>query len=103
MLVEWPHAAVSRPAWSGFAYVTLVSQLVGFFAWYHGLALGGIARVSQTQLLQLFMTLVASSILLGERLDLRMLAYGAAVVATIAVGMRLRVVRKADTVEQIQP
>ena len=103
MLVEWPHAAVSRPAWSGFAYVTLVSQLVGFFAWYHGLALGGIARVSQTQLLQLFMTLVASSILLGERLDLRMLAYGAAVVATIAVGTRLRVVRKADTVEQIQP
>ena len=96
--VEWPRATVSAPAWIGFGYVTLVSQLVGFFAWYHALALGGIARVSQTQLLQLFMTFAASAWLLGERIEPRMLAFGAVVVATVAVGTRLRVRRTAGPV-----
>ncbi len=93
VLVEWPRASVPWSAWAGFAYVTLVSQLLGFFAWYHGLAIGGIARVSQTQLLQLFMTLAASAVLLGERLDPRMLTYGAAIVAIVAAGTRVRVNR----------
>ena len=96
MLVEWPRPAVTWPAWAGFAYVTLISQLIGFFAWYHGLALGGIARVSQIQLLQLFMTLAASAFLLGERIEPRMLAYGTAIIAMVAVGTRLRVGRNAN-------
>jgi drug/metabolite transporter (DMT)-like permease len=91
LAVDWPRASVPLSAWAGFAYITLISQLLGFFAWYHGLAMGGIARVSQTQLLQLFMTLAASSLLLGEPIEPRMLAYGAAVVASAAIGTRLRV------------
>ena len=39
-------------AWAGFAYVAVVSAYVGFFAWYKGLAEGGIAAVGQVQLLQ---------------------------------------------------
>ncbi len=77
-------------SWLGFGYLTLVSQLLGFFAWYHGLAIGGIARVSQTQLLQLFMTLLASAALLGERLEPRTLGYGILVVAIAGIGTRLR-------------
>jgi drug/metabolite transporter (DMT)-like permease len=90
----WPRAFVPWSAWAGFAYVTLVSQLIGFFAWYHGLALGGIARVSQTQLLQLFLTLAASALLLGEQLAPRVLTYAAAIVAIVAVGTRLRIDRR---------
>src|SRR5882672_8123049 len=41
--VNPPHAGPA--AWGAFAYVTLISQVVGFFAWYNGLALGGVARV----------------------------------------------------------
>jgi drug/metabolite transporter (DMT)-like permease len=89
-------AFIPWSAWLGFGYVTLVSQLLGFFAWYHGLALGGIARVSQTQLLQLFMTLCASAVLLGERLDARTVVCGIAVVVIAAVGTRLRA-RQQDT------
>ena len=54
--------------WAGFAYAAAVSQFLGFFAWYHGLALGGVARVGQIQLLQPFMTLGFSALLLGEKI-----------------------------------
>ena len=42
---------------------------LGFFAWYKGLALGGIAAVGQVQLLQPFLTIGFSALLLGEALD----------------------------------
>jgi len=50
-------------AWSGFAWVTVFSQFVGFFFWYGGMAIGGVARVSQVQLLQLFMTLFFAALI----------------------------------------
>jgi drug/metabolite transporter (DMT)-like permease len=56
----------SARAWLGFAYVSLFSMFLGFFAWYRGLALGGIARVGQVQLLQAFFTVAWSALLLGE-------------------------------------
>lgn len=95
LFVSFPQQPVAASAWIGFAYVTLVSQLTGFFAWYYGLALGGIARVSQMQLFQLFFTLAASSWLLGETIDGRILIYGTTVVITVAIGARARIVRAA--------
>ena len=59
-------ASVALPAWLGFAYVTLFSMFIGFFFWYHGLALGGIARVSQIQLFQPFLGLALAALVLGE-------------------------------------
>ncbi len=58
--------AVALPAWIGFAYVTLFSMFIGFFFWYHGLLLGGIARVSQIQLFQPFLGLALAALVLGE-------------------------------------
>jgi drug/metabolite transporter (DMT)-like permease len=81
----------SAHAWSALAYVSLVSQFLGFFAWYHGLALGGTARVGQTQLVQPFLTLAASAWLLGERVTPTMLATAAFVVAAVAVAVRARI------------
>lgn len=78
--------AVSAIAWGAFAYVTLISQLVGFFAWYNGLALGGIARVGQLQLLQIFFTLAFATLLFGEQVPASTWLFAVAVVATIGIG-----------------
>ena len=61
---------------------------VGFFAWYKGLALGGIAAVGQVQLLQPFLTIGFSALLLGEALDPSTLIAAALVIAAIALGRR---------------
>ena len=70
-LAWWPPAiaAVPTPAWIGFGYVTLFSMLIGFFFWYRGLALGGVARVSQVQLFQPFLGLGFAALILGEQVS----------------------------------
>lgn len=72
--------------WASFAYLALVSQLGAFFLWNHALAVGGIARVSQTQLLQPFLTVLAASVLLGERLPPSTLVFALIVVGSVAMG-----------------
>lgn len=57
---------VSLPGWLALGYVSLFSMLIGFIFWYRGLAIGGIASVGQLQLLQPFMGLGLSSVLLSE-------------------------------------
>jgi len=79
-----PHAGIA--AWGAFAYVTVISQVVGFFAWYNGLALGGIARVGQVQLLQAFFTIGFAALLFGERVSAITWLFALGVVATIAFG-----------------
>jgi drug/metabolite transporter (DMT)-like permease len=77
---------VSPRAWLGFGYVSLFSMLIGFFFWYKGLALGGIARVAQIQLLQPFLTLLGAALLIGDRLRLSNLLFAAAVIAVVGLG-----------------
>jgi drug/metabolite transporter (DMT)-like permease len=52
--------------WACFVYVALFSQLIGFFFWYGGMAVGGVARVSQVQLIQLFSTLSFAALINQE-------------------------------------
>ena len=73
-------------AWAGFAYVTLISQLLGFFAWYNGLAIGGVGSVSQVQLLQVFFTLAFAATLFGEHVGSDAWICALAVAATILLG-----------------
>jgi drug/metabolite transporter (DMT)-like permease len=80
---------VSAQAWLSFAYLGLMSQWIGFFFWYRGLALGGIARVSQVQLMQLFFTLAFAALLLRESIEPAMFAVAFVTVALIALGRRL--------------
>jgi drug/metabolite transporter (DMT)-like permease len=82
-------ATVAIKAWGAFAYLGLMSQWIGFFFWYKGLAMGGIAKVSQVQLVQLFFTLAFSALLLGEAIEPSMLGVAVLTVALIAVGRRL--------------
>jgi drug/metabolite transporter (DMT)-like permease len=85
----WPQQPVAGSAWVGFVYVGVFSMWMGFFAWYRGLALGGALRVSQTQLLQPFLTILAAVPLLGEPLDIVTLGFAAAVVVTVVLGKKL--------------
>ncbi len=65
---------IRLPAWIGLGYVSVFSMLIGFVFWYRGLALGGIATVGQLQLLQPFFGLALAWILLGEPVEISMIA-----------------------------
>jgi len=83
----------SRDAWFGFAYVTAVSALLGFFAWYAGLARGGVAKIGQVQLVQPLLTLAWSAALLGEHVSAATLVASLAVVASVVATQRSAVSR----------
>jgi drug/metabolite transporter (DMT)-like permease len=90
----WNYGLDASPrAWIGFGYVSLFSMFIGFFFWYKGLALGGIARVGQVQLLQPFLTLIGAALILGEALDARNFLFAIAVIAVVAVGRRMSIRR----------
>ena len=82
---------VSPNAIGALLYLALVSQLTGFFAWYTGLAIGGVARVSQVQLLQIFMTLAFSALLLSEPLNSEIFFFATLVVSCVLISTRLRI------------
>jgi drug/metabolite transporter (DMT)-like permease len=97
--ISLPAAALTMPAdlghialkpWLALLYVALFSQWIGFFAWNAGMAMGGIARVSQVQLLQPFITFALATLLNGETVTLQILLFAAAVVATVAISTRTR-------------
>lgn len=76
--------------WLALLYVALFSQWIGFFAWNAGMAMGGIARVSQVQLLQPFITFALAAFFNDETITLQILLFAAAVVATVAISTRTR-------------
>jgi drug/metabolite transporter (DMT)-like permease len=88
-----PTVQLPTSVWLGFLYVAIVSQYLGFLPWYKGLALGGTARVGQTQLLQPFMTLFAAYLLLGEHVDALSIGVAVLVCAIVAIGRRLRITK----------
>jgi len=89
-LLTWPpsFAGVPASAWTGLAYVSLFSMLIGFVFWYRGLAQGGIAAVGQLQLLQPFLGLGLAAALLGEAVSPAMLAATLGIVACVAGAKR---------------
>ncbi|WP_197488502.1 DMT family transporter [Methylomonas koyamae] len=90
LLLPWvvttapPHfELVSWSSLLGFAYVSVISMYLAFFAWYRGLALGGTARIGQLQLLQPFLSMAAGAALIGESVEIEQLATAALVVACV--------------------
>jgi drug/metabolite transporter (DMT)-like permease len=76
--------------WAAFGYLAVVSMFLGFVAWYRGLAIGPIARVSQVQLVQPVITIVWAAVLLGEVLTWSTILGGVAVVICAAIAVRVR-------------
>ena len=97
LLVLAPHVNLdaSWPAWASFLYVAFGSQLIGFFFWNKGLALGGVAKVGQVQLLQTFVSLAGAALFTGEIIGLREIGFGLLVVAIVGVGRTMQVSRAA--------
>jgi drug/metabolite transporter (DMT)-like permease len=89
-----PGGHVGTDAWLGFAYVSLFSMFLAFFAWYAGLALGGVAKAGQTQLLQTPLTLVLAALVLGEHVTVLAMVCTLAVLASIVGTQRARVERR---------
>ena len=83
--------AISSKTWWAFGYVSLFSQFIGFFAWYAGLAMGGIARVSQIQLLQIFFTIAFSALFFGEHVEPITWVFAAGVIVTVIMGRKTAV------------
>lgn len=84
-------ASISPLHWGAFLYLGLFSQYIGFFFWNAGLAIGGVAKVSQVQLLQTFVTLAFAVVINGERADLATWFVALIVVGLVLVGRRMRV------------
>jgi drug/metabolite transporter (DMT)-like permease len=76
--------------WTAFAYLGVVSMFLGFFAWYHGLASGPMAQVSQVQLVQPVLTIGWATLLLGEHLTWITVLGGLAVVLCAGATVRVR-------------
>jgi drug/metabolite transporter (DMT)-like permease len=86
-------AQAGAAAWTGFAYVSVFSMFIGFFFWYRGMALGGVARVGQVQLVQPFLTLLGATLVLGESLEWPTVIFAIAVIAVVGAGRKMQVKR----------
>lgn len=92
-ILTWNPAflAASTASLAALGYAAFFSMFLGFFAWNAGLARGGIARVSQVQLLQSFVTIAVSAVLLGEKLSAGTIGFAAAVAFVVWMGRRAKI------------
>jgi drug/metabolite transporter (DMT)-like permease len=89
----WPADAASVPlsSWIGLIYVGAFSQFIGYAFWNVALAIGGVARIGQLQLLQTFVSIGLAALLIGEHVDAETIAFALAVVIVVALGRRAAV------------
>jgi drug/metabolite transporter (DMT)-like permease len=82
--------SASATQWASFLYLGAVSMFLAFFAWYHGLAIGPITRVSQIQLTQPVLSIAWAALLLHETLTWTTILGGAVVVGCALAAVRSR-------------
>lgn len=92
-----PESVLKLPlsTYTSFIYLVLGSQLFAFFVWYKGLALGGIVRVSQAQLLQPFVTIFASVLILNEVIHLDTIIFVLLIVSSVWLSKKMPIYEKA--------
>ncbi len=73
-----------------FLFVSFGSMYLGFFAWYRGLSVLGVARGSQVQLIQPILTLLWSSLLLHEHIGLASIVAAVIVLSCVVLTQRAR-------------
>jgi drug/metabolite transporter (DMT)-like permease len=89
-LINWD---APPEAWLAYLYLALMSQYFGFFFWNRGMVIAGVAKTGQLQLIQPFITLAGSALLLGESVGWRHVVFALIVVVVVALGGRMRVGR----------
>jgi drug/metabolite transporter (DMT)-like permease len=83
-----PPRHVGPASLAGFGYVAVFSMFLGFCGWYPGLAVAGISRGSQVQLLQPLLTVGWAALLLGEAISPVTVAAAAGVLACVGLAQR---------------
>jgi drug/metabolite transporter (DMT)-like permease len=71
--------------WWAFVYLGAISMYFGFFPWYRGLSVGGVARVGQMQLVQPVLTMIWAWWLLNESVSLGTALAALLVIASAAL------------------
>jgi drug/metabolite transporter (DMT)-like permease len=91
---------VPMRAWISFIYLAVVSQFLAYVAWYSGMAMGGIARVSQIQYLQPFLMILFAAAFLNESITLFTLVIAVIVVFSVILGKNAPVSKKGSVSEK---
>lgn len=76
---------VNHEAWFAFAYVSLFSMLIGFFAWNAGIALAGVSLAGQMQLFLPFITIALAATINGDTIDLKTIITAIVIVVIVAL------------------
>jgi drug/metabolite transporter (DMT)-like permease len=94
-LALWPAdiASVSVASWGGLGYAGFISQYTAFCFFNTALAMGGISRIGQIMLLQPFVIIGLAQQINKEPIQVETVLFAVAVVATVLIGQRMRVVR----------
>jgi drug/metabolite transporter (DMT)-like permease len=98
LTTEMLHAPIH--AWASFIYLAVVSQFLAYVAWYSGMAMGGIARVSQIQYLQPFLMILFSAVFLNESITFFTLIIAVLVVFSVILGKNAPVSKKGSVSEK---
>ncbi|MBL3641826.1 DMT family transporter [Bacillus sp. RHFB] len=92
LTTEMLHAPIQ--AWVSLIYLAVVSQFLAYVAWYSGMAMGGIARVSQIQYLQPFLMIVFATVFLDESITFFTIVTAVIVVFSVILGNNAPVTKK---------
>ncbi|MEE3951682.1 DMT family transporter [Peribacillus frigoritolerans] len=92
LTTEMLHAPIQ--AWVSLIYLAVVSQFLAYVAWYSGMAMGGIARVSQIQYLQPFLMIVFATVFLDESITFFTIVTAMIVVFSVILGKNAPVTKK---------
>lgn len=92
LTTEMLHAPIQ--AWVSLIYLAVVSQFLAYVAWYSGMAMGGIARVSQIQYLQPFLMILFATVFLDESITSFTLVTAVIVVFSVILGKNAPVTKK---------
>ena len=86
----WPAdaASVRWRSWAGLFYGGIIVQFVAYACWNAALAIGGVARVGQLQVLQPFFTILIAAAVLGEAIDAETILFAVAIVIVVALSRR---------------
>ena len=98
LTTEMLHAPIQ--AWVSLIYLAVVSQFLAYVAWYSGMAMGGIARVSQIQYLQPFLMILFATVFLDESITFFTLVIAVIVVFSVILGKNAPVTKKDSCIRE---
>ena len=89
-------------AWVSLFYLAIVSQFLAYIVWYGGMALGGVARVSQLQYIQPFIMIIFATIFLDESITLVTIITAIIVVVSVIIGKNAPISKKTSPSDRIK-